>query len=70
MPRWGSLVGVWLRPAASTRSTWDCSLVRGTAQSLDVFRQVPPVHAAVRSQRLSDGQCVGGGRVLYGPHVP
>src|ERR1700691_378131 len=68
MPPATSLSG--LRPEASTRSTWDCNLVRGTAQSFNVFRQSPAVHAAVRSQRFCDRQCVGRGRALNGPHVP
>lgn len=38
-----------LRSAANTRRTWDCSLVSGTAESFDLFRQAPPVHAAVGS---------------------
>src|ERR1017187_8640833 len=59
-----------LRPAASTRSTWDCSLVRGTAQSFNLFRQAPPFHAAVRSQGFCDRQCVARGRVHQWPHVP
>lgn len=40
--------------AASTRNTWDCSLVRGTADAFDLFRQAPPRHPAVRSQGSRD----------------
>ena len=44
--------------------------MRGTAQSFNLFRQAPPVHAAVRPQRFGNRQCVGRRRFPNGPHVP
>ena len=46
------------------------SLVRGTAQAFELFRETPDVHPAVGPQSLRDRQRVGRGWAFDRPHVP